>query len=96
MAEDITFLRLDYLDALGQLAGKGESFDVIFLDPPYNSDYAQIAAEHIIKKNLICDGGIIVHERLTLKPALVLPNNCKKIKSKTYADKTVDIFIFKE
>ena len=96
MGDGITFLRLDYLDALGQLASSGESFDVVFLDPPYNSDYAQIAADQIIKKNLLCEGGIIVHERLTLKPGLILPSNFKRIKSKTYADKTVDIFIFKE
>jgi 16S rRNA (guanine966-N2)-methyltransferase len=37
-------------------------FDIIFLDPPYKTDYAETATEIIVKNNLLSDDGIIVIE----------------------------------
>lgn len=41
---------------------KNIKFDIIFLDPPYKTDYAEKATEIIIEKNLLNDNGIIIIE----------------------------------
>jgi 16S rRNA (guanine966-N2)-methyltransferase len=53
----------DFYDALKNFYEHGEKFDIIFLDPPFESDLADIAIGKILKFNLLNDGGIIVHER---------------------------------
>ena len=50
----------DYILALKQL--KDEKFDIIFLDPPYKSDYAIKSIEYILKYNLLNQDGIILFE----------------------------------
>ena len=41
---------------------EGESFDIIFLDPPYNKGFIEPALECIVKKALLSDDGIVVVE----------------------------------
>lgn len=52
----------DYLDALKELGEKNNKFDLIFLDPPYKSDYGIISIDSIIKNNLLKEDGIIIFE----------------------------------
>lgn len=52
----------DYIDAIEQLHKQSQKFDIIFLDPPYKSDYAIKSIEYIIKYNLLEEDGIIVVE----------------------------------
>ena len=51
----------DYTIALKKL--QGTQFDIILIDPPYNSVYAQKAIELISQHDLLRDGGVIVVER---------------------------------
>ena len=37
-------------------------FDIIFLDPPYKTDYAEKATEIIVENDLLKDNGIIIIE----------------------------------
>ena len=37
-------------------------FDIVFLDPPYKTDYAEKAIEIIIEKDLLKDNGIVIIE----------------------------------
>ena len=53
-------LNLDYTDAIEKL--DSQTFDIIFIDPPYNSDFALKAVEYIRQKNLLSVGGVIVVE----------------------------------
>ena len=55
-------LNKDYINTLKQLSKNSQKFDIIFLDPPYKSDYAIKAIDNIIKYNLLKDDGIIVLE----------------------------------
>lgn len=50
----------DYLDALNSL--KGKKFDIIFLDPPYATDFGEKAIEKIYEYGLLEEDGIIVFE----------------------------------
>lgn len=57
----------DYLSALRSLADK-ESFHLIFLDPPYQSDYLSVALRRIHEGSLLADGGYIVCESESAEP----------------------------
>lgn len=52
----------DYIQALNFLKGESQKFDIIFLDPPYKSDYILKAIKKIIEYNLLSENGIIVAE----------------------------------
>lgn len=44
------------------IAETKDSFDLIFLDPPYNKGFIKPIINDILKKNILSDGGIIVLE----------------------------------
>ncbi len=52
----------DYILTLEQLKKENRKFDIIFLDPPYKSDYAIKSIEYILKYNLLEKDGIIILE----------------------------------
>ena len=52
----------DYLTALYKLKEESKKFDIIFLDPPYKTDYIEKSIENIIKNDLLAKDGIIVAE----------------------------------
>jgi 16S rRNA (guanine966-N2)-methyltransferase len=54
--------RQDARIALAALAGAGEAFDVIYLDPPYESDLYEPLLEMIAAKGLLAPGGVAVAE----------------------------------
>lgn len=60
--EKAIILNKDYIDALDYLAKKNKKFDIIFLDPPYKTDFAENAINKIIKVNLLSNDGIIILE----------------------------------
>ncbi|NLC73059.1 MAG: 16S rRNA (guanine(966)-N(2))-methyltransferase RsmD [Ruminococcaceae bacterium] len=48
-------------DAISYLK-QAEKFDIIFIDPPYDTDLAEKSLEIIQNIDLLCDGGIIICE----------------------------------
>ena len=50
---------MDYKKALTYFYEKDIKFDLIFLDPPYNTDYIEKSLELISKYNLLNDNGLI-------------------------------------
>ena len=50
----------DYIEALKEI--KNEKFDIIFLDPPYKSDFALTSLKKILEFNLLKEDGIIIFE----------------------------------
>lgn len=54
----------DFLKCLRKLDAEDKKFDIIFLDPPYNLDYAYKTLEYISnnKGKILNDDGIIVYE----------------------------------
>ncbi len=51
-----------YGDALAFLKNTKEKFDIVLLDPPFNSDLGLQAIDYILKNNLLTDSGIIIFE----------------------------------
>lgn len=49
-------------DSLNFLKKPEQKFDIIYIDPPYDSDMAQCSLDLIFKGNLLCENGIIIIE----------------------------------
>ena len=66
-------------DAVGFLRSGGK-FDLIFIDPPYDSELAEIALKTIKEIDILSEGGIIVCEtrREKLLPQLDSPYRMRK------------------
>lgn len=62
-------LEMDYLNALNVLSG--EKFDIIFLDPPFETDFAQKSIDFIAENNMLNADGIIVWEHIAKKDFVV-------------------------
>lgn len=75
----------DALRALAKLASQGEHFDVIFLDPPYESDLLSRALQRLAESDLLAEGGLIVAEhRKGRRPAL--SDELRFGRTKSYGD----------
>lgn len=60
--EKTKVINKDYLEVLKELKKDSKKFDIIFLDPPYKSDYAIESIKKILEYNLLLEDGIIVIE----------------------------------
>ena len=52
----------DYVEALKKLNKQNTKFDIIFLDPPYKSDFAIKAIKYIFDNDIITEDGTILFE----------------------------------
>jgi 16S rRNA (guanine966-N2)-methyltransferase len=60
--EKVLLLNCDYKKALEQLKNQDEKFDIIFLDPPYKTNFAEESVKIIEQTNLLNEDGIIILE----------------------------------
>ncbi len=61
LGQETEIYRNDYRRALKALAKRGKSFDLIFLDPPYNKNMVSLALSEIDRCGLLkADGRIVV------------------------------------
>ncbi len=88
--KDYELINKDFIKALNLLEQGQERFDIIFLDPPYNTNYLKIAIDLITEKNLINKDGLIVCESDNLNK-IPTNNNYTSLKSKKYGDKYIVI-----
>ena len=70
----------DYIDFLNSAT---EKFDIVFLDPPYATDFGLKAIDMLVKKNLLNENAIIIFETSEDKDVELNLNNFE-IKKKKY------------
>ena len=58
----VEIINKDYVDALKKLSKQNRKFDIIFLDPPYKSDFAIKAIKYILENSMITEDGTIIFE----------------------------------
>ncbi len=96
MTEKFEILKSNFIDALNKFKAQGLKFDLVYLDPPYDSDFAFKSLELLKKNQLLNIGATIVVEH---KSANDLQNlqSCYIIeKSKKYGIAYVDVLKFLE
>lgn len=74
-------LNTDFMSALSGAVYNGIKYDVIFLDPPYATNLAEIAIDKIIGSDLLSDLGVIVFEHGSEK-TYTLANTAYKQRTK--------------
>ncbi len=62
MDGEYTVINTDFMSALNGAAYNGIKYDIVFLDPPYASNMAELAIDFIIRNGLLDEYGIIVFE----------------------------------
>ncbi|MDO5556413.1 MAG: 16S rRNA (guanine(966)-N(2))-methyltransferase RsmD [Clostridia bacterium] len=62
LIEKAKIINKNYIQALKQLKEENKRFDIIFLDPPYKSDYIIKSIKYILEYNLLKQDGIIIVE----------------------------------
>lgn len=60
--EKSTIINKDYNEVLKELARQNKKFDIVFLDPPYKTNFAIMALQKIIMSDLLTEDGIIIIE----------------------------------
>lgn len=83
-------INLDYIKALEYLKDKNIKLDLIFLDPPYKTNYIEKSIKLIEKYNLLTEDGLIICESDSLDK-IIYSNKLESIKEKKYKDKWVVI-----
>lgn len=91
-----TVINKDYIQALKLLAEKNEKFDIIYIDPPYKSEFANKAIEEIIKLNLVSKDGTIIVETDDIEKEQTLQMKEIQIFDKRKYGRAILIFIRKE
>lgn len=71
----------DYKKTLKLL--QGQKFDFIFLDPPFESDFGEVALDLIIKYDLLAEDGLIIYEHLNTK-SYNIPDLLAKVDERKY------------
>lgn len=88
--ENAEVITMDYLKALDYLKQKNIKLDLIFLDPPYKTNFIEKSIDSITKNNLLSEDGLIICESDSLD-RIVYNDNYKIVKDKKYGDKWVVI-----
>lgn len=69
---------------------QNQKFDIIFLDPPYQTNYIEESVEKIKKYQLLNENGMIICESSSLDK-IIYPIDYQVIKRKRYGDKYIAI-----
>ncbi len=86
--DNVSIIKSDYRDALNNF--KDIKFDIIFLDPPYKTNYIEESIKLITLYDLLDDKGIIVCESDSIDK-IIYDNSYTCIKDKKYGDKYIVI-----
>lgn len=87
---DYRILNMDYKKALKYLSDQRIKFDLIFLDPPYKTDYIEQSIELISNLDILNSNGLIICESDDLNK-IIYPKRYVNVKEKKYGDKWVVI-----
>lgn len=81
---------MDYQKALIMFSSENISFDIIFLDPPYRTDYIEKSIALIDEKDLLNEKGLLICESDSLDK-MIYSSHFQVVKEKKYGDKYIVI-----
>ncbi len=90
--DSITILGLDAMAAVKTLARQGEKFGIVFLDPPYESDWISKLMVCPLLWDVLEPHGIMVVERQAGRGDLPVYQGMEKHLSRTYGGTLVEVY----
>ena len=88
--KDCVVVNMDVIYALPVLSRKGDRFDLIFMDPPYEAGYVSTTFD-LLRERAVCrDGTLLVVEHSKREQLPGLQQGCEA-KSRLYGDTAVSI-----
>lgn len=84
-------IKADFTDAIYMLSKLNIQFNLVLLDPPFASDFAEKALYLLHKNSLLADGAIVMCEMSSKKRLQNYPQKYIIIKNKSYGTISVDI-----
>ncbi|MDL2212076.1 16S rRNA (guanine(966)-N(2))-methyltransferase RsmD [Erysipelotrichaceae bacterium OttesenSCG-928-M19] len=90
--EDYTITKMAYQQALAMMVENNKSYDLIFLDPPYDFRIINDLLKFIITNNLITNNGIIVCELSLDEEILDEVIDYEKYKDKKYSSSRIVMY----
>ncbi len=92
LIDRISILAIDASRALNKLAQAGEKFSIIYLDPPYATEWIATVMNHPSLITLLAADGVLVVEKGIHTPESPLPDLLHKRLARQYGDTLVEMF----
>ena len=92
--EGVELINTDYEDAIFALSRRNQKFNLVLLDPPFESDYLEKVLYFLHKKELLDDGAIVMCETSSKKLLQNYPQKYIMLKEKEYGYVKVVIFVY--
>ena len=90
--DKVTVLRHDLSRGLGSVYRTMPAFDVVFLDPPYNTDLALPVLKELDDCLNLRNSGLVIVEHFSKELSQVSLNVLHKVKQKSYGQTTISMF----
>jgi 16S rRNA (guanine(966)-N(2))-methyltransferase RsmD len=94
--DSIEVFNTDYRTAINKLYTNGRLFDIVFVDPPYNTGIAQNVLEQISENIILKDNGIIVVEHDLKDPMPDKVGCLNKYRDKRYGSTMLSFYSTRE
>lgn len=81
------------IDAISYLKNEGErQFDIVFLDPPFDSAHMQSAIDLLNAQQWLAEGAYVYLEFDSIKPSPRIPENWQSLKKKRMGQSCVELY----
>ena len=82
----------DVLRLLPRLIRQGESFDIIFLDPPYGSRLARRTLDVVASGDLVRTGGVVIVEHFAKDPLPPQIGHLRRVREKVHGQTVLSFY----
>lgn len=89
-------LNMDAVRALNAIAGRGRCYDLIFFDPPYDSELYKHVLEALDTSNLLATGAILVAECSVRNQLPESYGRLKRFDRRVYGETALELFAVEE
>ncbi|MCX7774077.1 MAG: 16S rRNA (guanine(966)-N(2))-methyltransferase RsmD, partial [Clostridia bacterium] len=93
LEEKGTVLTAEVTTGLQRLSEKGETFDLVFMDPPYNMNFVVKTLHNLEKFDIINEDGIVACEHHEDETPPETVGNLTRVRFKTYGDTCFSFYV---
>jgi 16S rRNA (guanine966-N2)-methyltransferase len=90
--DQVSILAMDASEAIPHLKTRGDTFGIVFLDPPYGTDCLGSVMVDRAFPDLVESEGVLIIERSIREPEPEAPEVFRKASTKRYGDTVVEFF----